>query len=81
MELKEFMSLLRLIENTIIFVGDIQVEHIIIQNIVYELTLTIGINSFLVFVDNRSRGFLFLYYSGRTDFSLLLNGPLLDGVI
>ena len=55
------MSLLRLIKATIIFVGDIQVKHIVIQNIVYELTLTLGINSFLIFVDDRSRWFLLLY--------------------
>ena len=74
-------ELIRLVEDPIILICDIQIEYVIIQNTVYELAFTAGINSFLVFVDNRSRGFLLLLYSGRTDFSSLLNGPLLDSVI
>ena len=75
--LLEIMSLVRLVEDPIILIRDIQIEYIIIQNIVYELAFTTGIISFLVFVANRSRGFLLLL-SGRTDFPSLLNSSLLD---
>ena len=75
------MSSLRLVEDSVIFIVDIEVEDIVFHNIVYEFTLFLGITSLLNFVDDRSRRFLLLHQSGGADLLLLLNGPLLDGVI
>ena len=79
--LMEFVSSLRLVEDSVIFIVDIEVEDIVFHNIVYEFTLPLGITSLLIFVDDRPRRFLLLYQSGGADLLLLLDGPLLDGVI
>ena len=79
--LMEFVSSLRLVEDSIIFIIDIEVEDIVFHNTVYELTFFLGITSLLDFVDDRPRRFLLLYQSGGADLLLLLDVPLLDGVV
>ena len=79
--LMESMSSIRLVEDSLIFIIDIEVQDVVVHNIIYEPTFVFWITSLLNFVDDRLRRFLLLYHPGGADLLLLLDGPLLDCVI
>ena len=74
-------ELLRLVEDAIILIIDIEVQDVVFHNVINELTFFLWINSFFTFVNDRSRRLLLLHHPGGADLLLLLDVPLLDGVV